>query len=93
MFGLANDAAIFVVLFAKISAELRTSLPERPLDDQIRLHLGHLRRCGEPAGELGDRFLRCLNCATTIRGGTRPPCQSQQCGVPDFHSYALALMN
>ena len=44
-------------------------------------------RCGEPAGELGDRFL-CLNCATTIRGGyvTLPPCQSQQCGVSDFHS-------
>jgi hypothetical protein len=63
------------------------------LDDQIRLHLGYLRRCGEPAGELGDRFLRCLNCATTIRGGpvTRPPCQSQQCGVSDFHSYAAGV--
>jgi hypothetical protein len=26
-------------------------------------------------------------------GATRPPCKPQQCGVSDFHSYALALMN
>ena len=55
LFGLdiriADDAAIFVILFAKTNAELRSARPyrERPWIDQIRL--------GEPAGELGDRFL------------------------------------
>ncbi|WMT72694.1 hypothetical protein NL528_32485 [Bradyrhizobium sp. Ash2021] len=89
----ANDAAIFVILFAKISAELRTSLPERPLDDQIRLHLAHLRRCGEPAVSWETVSFNVLIAPRRYAGVTRPPCQSRQCGVPDFHSYAPSGSN
>src|SRR5438067_7255183 len=59
---LANDSAVFVMLFAKKSAEVRAARPNRiePLGDELRLDLGYLHRRGEPVGQLGDSFLRCL---------------------------------
>jgi hypothetical protein len=94
MFDLANHAAIFVVLFAKISDSAPHVLTGATLDDQIRLRLGHLRRCGETAGGRGDRFLRCLNCATTIRGGHAPAVSiAANAACPISIHMPLALMN
>src|SRR5262245_19483416 len=57
-----NDAAIFVILIAKIGAELRAARCDgrESLNDQLRFDLGRLRRSAEPTGELGDGLLRCL---------------------------------
>jgi len=59
---LANDAAELVILFAKKSGETHAAQPNRkkPLDGKLRLDLGCLHCRGEPAGQLGDRFLRRL---------------------------------
>src|SRR5712671_4348904 len=59
---LANEAAVFVRLLAKKSAEIRAAHRDwiEPLGDELRLDLGYLQGCGEPAGELGDHFLRRL---------------------------------
>jgi hypothetical protein len=86
---LANDAAIFVILFAKISAELCTSLPERPWMTRFAFTSGTcVAGVNQPVSWETVSF-DVLIAQRRYAGVTRPPCQSQQCGVPDF----LALMN
>jgi len=85
---LANDAAIFVLLFAKISAELRTSLPERPLMTRFAFISGTCVAVVNQPVSWETVSFDVLVAQRRYAGVTRPPCQSQQCGVPDFHSYA-----
>jgi hypothetical protein len=56
----ADDAAELVILFVNKRAKIRPARANRveALGDKCRLGLGQLHRRGEPAGELGDRFLR-----------------------------------
>ena len=56
---LANDAAELLVLLVKKNGEIHAAQPDRkkPLDGKLRLDLGCLHCCGEPARQLGNRFL------------------------------------
>src|SRR5205814_8871330 len=56
----ANDAAVFVILFAQISTKFcaARSYGIKHLDHKLLHDFRHLYRRGEPAGNLGDRFLR-----------------------------------
>jgi glycosyltransferase involved in cell wall biosynthesis len=50
-----NEPAVFFILFAKVSAKIRAAHSDRnqPHGGELRLGLGYLQRCSEPAGELG----------------------------------------
>src|SRR5580704_7184587 len=60
--GLANDAAVFVILFANKSAKFRAALTDRkePLGDELPLGFGCLECRDKQPGELGDCFFRRL---------------------------------
>jgi hypothetical protein len=51
---LANNSAVFVILFANKSSEIRAAYPDwkEPLGDKLRFDLGYLHRRGEPVCEL-----------------------------------------
>src|SRR5262245_4510278 len=52
--GLANDAAILVILLAKMSGEIRSAHPDREeiVGGKLRLNFGSLNRRAEPACKL-----------------------------------------
>src|ERR1700745_1010727 len=57
---LANEAAVFLVLFAKVSAKIRAARSnwKEPLSGELRLDLRYLQRRSKPAGELRECVLR-----------------------------------
>ena len=92
---LANGADIFVILLRRQAPNSRSARPYRSDPGWTRFAFPPRapRRCGEPAGELETVSFDILIAQRRYAGVPRPPCQSQHCGVSDFHSYALTLMN
>ena len=68
-------------------------LTEATLDDQIRFHLGHVRRCGEPAGELETVSFDILIAQRRYAGVRARLVNRSNAACPISIHMPLALMN